>query len=100
MVKRGCACACARVVMRVRQQGVLGAAIPCPPAAAPAHAQLHDAERWRRLAELSDELGFRRQAIYCWTKVGEARLWGVFFASWGAELVCFAAFRGPPSAAH
>ncbi|KIY92625.1 hypothetical protein MNEG_15338 [Monoraphidium neglectum] len=30
--------------------------------------QLQDAEKWRRLAEMSDELGFRRQAIYCWTK--------------------------------
>lgn len=32
---------------------------------APRH---QDAERWRRLAQLSAALGFRRQAVYCWSK--------------------------------
>ena len=37
------------------------------------HAQVQDADKWKRLALLSDELGFKRQAIYCWTKVGGAQ---------------------------
>ena len=32
--------------------------------------QAQDAQRWQELAFLSDELGFKRQAVYCWTKVG------------------------------
>lgn len=34
---------------------------------------MQTAERWRHLALASDELGFKRQAVYCWTKVRARR---------------------------
>lgn len=53
---------------------------PLPPAA-PA-LQKQDAEQWARLANLSEQAGYKKQAVYCWDKVGG---WGGYKRGEGRE---------------